>query len=105
MLSPRIRPYPAGETPMVLSFLKCVARVVLKAGVNVVTLGVGGGLVDEIWDEWGGQTEAEQRGQELGALARLGPKQARQQAVVAVGEAPAGQAPELELLLTTYLAQ
>src|SRR5437763_1610389 len=27
--------------PMVLSFLSCVAKVALKAGVNVLTLGVG----------------------------------------------------------------
>src|SRR5271165_5494353 len=90
---------------MVLSFLKCVAKVLLKAGLNAVTFGVAGDLLDEIWNEWGRNADAEQRRQELEALAQLSPKQAQQQAAAVVAEAAGRQPAEVQQVLTTYLAQ
>src|SRR5438552_1233996 len=95
---------------MVLSFLKCVAKVALKGAANFATFGIAGELVEEIWNQWSRNADAEQRRQELEALARLNQKQARQEAAAAVAEAKTAEAsvhqlPEIDLPLETYLSQ
>src|SRR5947209_19049322 len=90
---------------MVLPFLKCVGKAMLKVGLNAMTFGIGGDFVDELWNEWGRSTDAEQRRKQLEQLAKLSPKQAQQQAAAVVAEVAGSQPAALQQVLTTYLTQ
>src|SRR5262245_19380474 len=90
---------------MIISFFKSVARVAVKAGVNAVTFGLGGELLDTLWQEWSQRADTEQRRQELEALAQMSHQEAGRQAATAVAEEATQQPLELQLVLTSFLTQ
>lgn len=85
--------------------IRCVAKALIKSGVNVVTLGIGGEILDEIWNYWKDQTDADQRRKELEQLANMGNQQSRQQATQVVKQEAISSSPQLAQAITTYLTQ
>lgn len=88
---------------MMTSFLKSVARVLVKTGVNAVTFGMGGDLLDNIWQEWSRSTDADQRRRELAVLTRMSQQEVSRQAAAVVAAEAGEQPAEMQRALASFL--
>jgi formylglycine-generating enzyme required for sulfatase activity/tRNA A-37 threonylcarbamoyl transferase component Bud32 len=75
--------------------LRCLARALVKSGVNVLTLGVGGDFLVDVWDGWKQQGDAAKRRADLEALAGASSGEVRE-ACAAVVQAEAASLPAQE---------
>ena len=85
--------------------LRCIARAAVKNAVNLLTLGVGGDLLDDIWKEWKReQTDTQRRG-EVERLATASPAEVRPAARQAIDENRARRRGHADLVTGTVIAK
>ncbi len=84
---------------------KCAARALVRSAVNLVSFGVGGDIVFDIWDSWHKASGEEQRHDELQALAVADAASVKAAAEEAVREEAGELPPEQQQLVTAYLQQ
>ncbi|HKI35786.1 MAG TPA: protein kinase [Gemmataceae bacterium] len=78
-----------------IGLLKCIGKILVRAGGNAVGFGVAGdlavGIGEEAWKEWNREKNEQQRRAEVEAIVRMAADEFRQQVADVVREVAAGQ--------------
>jgi len=91
-------------------FLRCIGKAAVKHGVRALVdlAPMGGALYDiasDAWTDYRDENKHAELRAELQALAQASPAEARQAAEQVTREVAAGQPPEVQIALTSYLSQ
>ncbi len=85
--------------------LQCIGKAAVKNIVNLVSFGVGGDLLVDVWDNWRRATREEQRAAEVQAVAQLTPAELRAEVARIVREEAASLPPAQQAQVASYLTQ